>query len=105
MPAKQRRARCALCQPAAFPCFYGYVICFVCGLAQMQAFAGTSTFFAFSVPNMLEDPLLPGMTSGSLGGMYAVGGVIGAVISPLLGQALDRWGARVCLPVGFVGLA
>ena len=34
-----------------------------------------------------------------------MGGVIGAVISPLLGQALDRWGARVCLPVGFVGLA
>ena len=48
-----------LVQPARCPCcFYGYVICVLCGITQMQAMIGTSSFFAFVVPFMLSDPLL-----------------------------------------------
>ena len=51
--------RCVLVQPARCPCcFYGYVICVLCGITQMQAMIGTSSFFAFVVPFMLSDPLL-----------------------------------------------
>ena len=70
----------------------------------MQAQIGTSSFFAFVVPFMLLDPQLD-LTPGSIGGMYAVGGIIGAFVSPFIGRLVDRFGSRVCLPFGFVGLS
>ena len=70
----------------------------------MQAQIGTSSFFAFVVPFMLEDPEL-GLSPGSIGGMYAIGGLLGALVSPCIGRQVDRFGSRICLPFGFAGLS
>ena len=99
-----KMARCVLYQPARCPCFYGYVICVVYRVVQMQVQIGTSSFFVFVVPFMLVDPQLD-LTPGSLGGMYAVGGLLGALVAPFFGRLVDKLGSRVCLPLGFIGLS
>jgi MFS family permease len=70
----------------------------------MQVQIGTSSFFVFVVPFMLVDPQLD-LTPGSLGGMYAVGGLLGALVTPFFGRLVDKLGSRVCLPLGFIGLS
>ncbi|MGE4219956.1 MAG: MFS transporter [Alphaproteobacteria bacterium] len=86
------------------PFHYGWVVlgCVWCaGFArQGPAVATLSVFFA---PMMAEF----GWTSAEISGAVALGGLLAAFATPMLGPVLDRRGARLilCLAVGTTGVA
>eukprot|EP01048_Picozoa_sp_COSAG05_P009895 COSAG05_NODE_840_length_7027_cov_416.630052_1_plen_468_part_10 len=87
---------------SACPCgFYGWVILVICISTKIVATAGTLRMITFLVPSMVEDPLL-GMQPEILSTLFSAGTLLGALGAPLLGSAIDRFGARVCIPAGCI---
>ncbi len=74
---------------------YGWVI-FVLGLGNLTVEGGTKNSEAVYF-NALKDAF--GRSATYTAAVFSVAGLIGAVCAPLLGILLDRWGARVLLPL------
>ena len=86
------------------PFFYGWVVlgCAACaGFARQGPAVATLTIFV--VPMTTEF----GWSSSEMSGAVALGGILAAVTSPMLGPLVDRHGARVmlCSAVLITGMA
>jgi MFS transporter, OFA family, oxalate/formate antiporter len=89
---------------ARIPFFYGWVVlgCLCCAGFARQGGA-TATFSVFVEPLTREF----GWSRTAISGAASLGGVLAALLSPLIGPMLDRHGSRValCLAVLGTGLA
>jgi sugar phosphate permease len=101
--AAKRRGLPALLS-ARLPFFYGWVVlgCLCCAGFSRQGGA-TATFSVFVEPLTREF----GWSRTAISGAASLGGVLAALLSPLIGPLLDRHGSRaaLCLAVLGTGLA
>ena len=74
---------------------YGWVI-FVLGLGNLTVEGGTKNSEAVYF-HALKDAF--GRSATYTSAVFSLAGLIGAICAPLLGILLDRWGARVILPL------
>lgn len=88
--------------PRRCPFFYGWVIvaCAMCASLARQG-AAVATLSVFITPMTAEF----GWTRAGLSGAVSLGGVLGALIAPILGAAVDRRGARAMLSLSAVVVA
>lgn len=102
MPQRQPRLATALI--ARLPFFYGWIVlAVVCcaGLARQGPAVATLSIF---VTPMTSDF---GWSRAAISGAVSLGGILGALISPVIGPMADRQGARVmlCLAVLLTGIS
>jgi MFS transporter, OFA family, oxalate/formate antiporter len=85
---------------ARLPFFYGWVVlgCLCCAGFARQGGA-TATFSVFVEPLTREF----GWSRTAISGAASLGGVLAALLSPLLGPVLDRRGSRVALCLAVLG--
>ncbi len=86
---------------ARLPFFYGWVIV---GIAFVTMAVGVSARTGFS---LMLSPLIGefGWDRGLVAGAFSFGFMVSAVLSPLVGRAMDRYGPRVVIECGVVLLA
>ncbi|CAJ1361065.1 unnamed protein product [Effrenium voratum] len=82
--------------------FYGWVIVAVCILCKMFKIQGQNNVMSYTVPHLLEDFNL---SHSELGGLFSVATMSAGLVQPSLGRAMDRFGARVCIPALQLGIA
>mmetsp|Transcript_9347 Transcript_9347/g.22285 ORF Transcript_9347/g.22285 Transcript_9347/m.22285 type:complete len:495 (+) Transcript_9347:12-1496(+) len=75
--------------------FYGWVIVAVCILCKIFKVQGQNNVMSYTVPHLLQDF---GLSHAELGGFFSVATILAGLVQPLLGHAVDRFGARVCIP-------
>ena len=78
------------------PFFYGWTILFAAGSSMVVRNATASLTLAVFIFPMSEDL---GWSRTLIAGAASLGGLVATVASPLVGWALDRYGARVILTV------
>ncbi len=85
---------------ARLPFFYGWIVlgCLCCAGFSRQGGA-TATFSVFVEPLTREF----GWSRTAVSGAASLGGVLAAVLSPLIGPLLDRHGSRVALCLAVLG--
>jgi MFS family permease len=85
---------------ARLPFFYGWVVlgCLCCAGFARQGGA-TATFSVFVAPLTREF----GWSRTAISGAASLGGVLAALLSPLIGPLLDRHGSRAALCLAVVG--
>jgi MFS transporter, OFA family, oxalate/formate antiporter len=85
---------------ARLPFFYGWVVlaCLCCAGFARQGGA-TATFSVFVEPLTREF----GWSRTAISGAASLGGVLAALLSPLIGPLLDRHGSRVALSLAVLG--
>jgi OFA family oxalate/formate antiporter-like MFS transporter len=85
---------------AKLPIYYGWVVlaCLCCAGFARQGGA-TATFSVFVAPLTREF----GWSRTAVSGAASLGGVLAALLSPLIGPVLDRHGARVALCLAVLG--
>ncbi len=85
---------------ARLPFFYGWVVlaCLCCAGFSRQGGA-TATFSVFVEPLTREF----GWSRTAISGAASLGGVLAALLSPLIGPLLDRHGSRVALCLAVLG--
>ena len=91
--------------PGRCCCFYGYFILFwtICvGLAQGL---GAQLLFNITVPRMYDAFEAGGVSRTSFSTYWMVGTFMAAAAAPFCGQLIDRFGARICIPVGLCLMA
>mmetsp|Transcript_1236 Transcript_1236/g.2816 ORF Transcript_1236/g.2816 Transcript_1236/m.2816 type:complete len:487 (+) Transcript_1236:54-1514(+) len=76
--------------------FYGWVIVAVCILCKIFKVQGQNNVMSYTVPHLLQDF---GLSHAELGGFFSVATILAGLVQPLLGHAVDRLGARVCIPM------
>jgi MFS family permease len=81
---------------ARFPFFYGWVMLGVAGLAMFTSGPGQTYAVSLFVNPMIEDL---GWSRTTMSGLYTAGSLTAAATMFLVGRLLDRYGARVMLPV------
>lgn len=93
-------------QPFATPFYYGWVIV-ACAFATMAVGVNARTAFSLLYPAILAEF---GWARGETAGAFAVGFVFAALMGPVSGLALNRFGPRIAMPAaaammsaGFVG--
>jgi MFS family permease len=88
--------------PRRTPFFYGWIIlaCAMCASFARQA-AAVATLSVFVVPMTVEFDWSRSQMSGAV----ALGGVLAALVSPMLGRLVDRSGARTLLVVSTIAIA
>ncbi|CAE7790818.1 ybfB [Symbiodinium sp. CCMP2456] len=80
-----------------FSCiFYGWVIVAVCILCKIFKVQGQNNVMSYTVPHLLQDFDL---SHAELGGFFSIATILAGLVQPLLGHAVDRFGARVCIPM------
>jgi sugar phosphate permease len=86
------------------PFYYGWVILFAVCLAGFARQAPAVAVLSIFIEPMRGDL---GWSSTAFGGAVALGGVLAAIVSPVIGRFLDRHGARavLCFAVLGTGLA
>ncbi|GIT43490.1 MAG: hypothetical protein Ct9H300mP11_14260 [Chloroflexota bacterium] len=78
------------------PYFYGWNVLFAAGSSMVVRNAAASLFLGpFFIFPMSEDL---GWSRTLIAGAASVGGLAATIVSPLVGWALDKYGARVILP-------
>lgn len=81
--------------------FYGWVVVAV-AFVTMGIAVNARTAFSLLFPPILAEF---GWSRGLTAGAFAFGFILSASLSPFLGAAMDRWGARWVLAVGVVAVA
>lgn len=76
--------------------FYGWVIVAVCILCKIFKVQGQNNVMSYTVPHLLQDF---GLSHAELGGFFSVATILAGLVQPLLGHAVDRLGAQVCIPM------
>lgn len=79
---------------ARLPVFYGWAVLFAAGSSMVVRNAAASLTLAVFLYPMSEDL---GWSRTLIAGAASLGGLLATVASPLVGWALDRYGARVIL--------
>jgi MFS family permease len=85
-------------------CFYGWVVLAVSICVRIVGTSGTLRMITFVVPGMMADERLM-MAPSELSTLFSAGTLGGALAAPYLGGLVDRFGSRVCMPIGCVLLA
>lgn len=97
------QARLVAAMIARLPFYYGWVVlgCLCCACLARSGPA-VATFSIFVEPMTSEF----GWSRTALSGAVSLGGILAAIVSPMIGTFLDRRGARLvlCLAVLFTGL-
>ncbi|CAE7784770.1 ybfB [Symbiodinium pilosum] len=81
--------------------FYGWVIVGVCIFCKIFKVQGQNNVMSYTVPHLLQDFQL---SHAELGGLFSVATILAGFVQPLLGRAIDKYGARVCIPMMQVAL-
>ncbi|MDF1720408.1 MAG: hypothetical protein P1U65_07030 [Minwuia sp.] len=91
----------ALHWSARLPFFFGWIIV---GIAFLTMAVGVSARTGFS---LMLSPLISefGWDRGLVAGAFSFGFLVSAVLSPLVGRAMDRYGPRIVIECGVVLLA
>ncbi|CAE7225196.1 pcaK [Symbiodinium natans] len=76
--------------------FYGWVIVGVCILCKIFKVQGQNNVMSYTVPHLLQEFRL---SHAELGGLFSVATILAGFVQPLLGRAIDHFGARICIPV------
>ena len=76
------------------PCFYGWTVLFAAGSSMVVRNSAASLTLAVFIFPMSEDL---GWSRTLIAGAASLGGLVATVASPVVGWALDRYGARVIL--------
>ena len=86
------------------PFFYGWVILGVSGTAMFTSGPGQTYAVSLFVDPMIEDL---GWSRTTISGLYTAGSLTAAFMMVFVGRLLDRYGARIVLPVvvGLFGFA
>ena len=82
--------------------FYGWVVLALCTLAKVFKVQGQNNLMAYSVPFLLEEY---GLSHGEMGTLFSVGTLAASTVQPRFGSLVDRYGARVCLPLAQLAFA
>ena len=104
MPRSGTRRRLVEALAARLPFYYGWVIlACVCAAGFSRPGSAVATLSIFIEPMTAEF----GWSHTQISAAVSVGGILGALVSPMLGGFLDRNGARVvlCLAVLLTGIA
>lgn len=98
----RRRLSLRASLPRRCPFYYGWVIvaCAMCASLARQG-AAVATLSVFITPMTAEF----GWSRAGLSGAVSLGGVLGALIAPILGAAVDRRGARAMLTLSAIVVA
>jgi sugar phosphate permease len=80
------------------PFFYGWVVVAV-AFITMGIGVNSRTAFSLLFPPILDEF---GWSRGSLAATFSIGFMVSALITPLIGMAMDRLGPRIMLPFGAV---
>lgn len=88
-------------QPFGLPFYYGWAIV-ACAFATMAVGVNARTAFSLLYPAILEEF---GWQRGETAGAFAMGFVFAAILGPISGLMLNRFGPRLVMPLGSVMMA
>lgn len=87
--------------PFRLPFYYGWVIV-ACAFATMAVGVNARTAFSLLYPAILTEF---GWARGETAGAFAIGFVFAAIMGPISGLALNRFGPRLVMPAGSLMMA
>lgn len=92
--------------PARCPYFYGWTIVGVGVMsASMGSHIGTVFINTLTMARVYDDFAEMGYLRSTVSFCWLIGTMCAAVATPFFGMALDKFGARVCMPVALLTLA
>ena len=88
--------------PARLPFFYGHIIVLVAIVCSISVHFGNMFINIFTMARVYDEYDSLGMKRSTVSLMWMFGSLAAAVCTPFYGMAIDRWGGRVCVPVGLL---
>lgn len=82
--------------------FYGWVVAAWLVVVKVMKCQGQNNVMSYTVPYLLQEFRL---SNGELGALFSVATFSASSVQPSLGRCLDRFGARLCIPIAQVVLS